>query len=129
MIDVRARLKASGRCIVALSDDIVFAMWRSDYDTIEGCRNYGIGIEHRGEKRWVSSDGLLLTLWQPGTQYRNGGREYYYPTQYELDRPWLILTEARGWTPVESHPMKCLAYLLSLEDMRNGGEIPFLKTR
>jgi len=105
-------------------------MWRSDPYSIEGCRDYSAGIDlGNSGKHWVSSDGLLLTLWQPGTQYRNGGREYYYPTQYELDRPWLILTEARGWTPVESHPIKCLAYLFTLEETRNKEDIPYHKIR
>jgi hypothetical protein len=117
MIDVQAELRCSGRCYVSLENDIQEVLF-----LLEKGGGIIVGVLDP-KKRWISLNGEYLTLWQEGTTYRNSGMEYYYPTQYEIDRPWLILTDAKGWHQVEMYPMKNVAYLFTVEEVKNGKDV------
>jgi hypothetical protein len=123
MIDVQARLSSTGRCFVSPEENIKVVTFAIDiprgykrgqsiwlvYDDEKGVR------ETPERERWVSTDGYTLFYWID-TLFRDNGKERYGPSKYQREHD----TWAGGpaWIPNETHPLKCVGYLLSFDEVR-----------
>lgn len=133
MIDVQARLAATGRCYVSPDEKIVAMVQRYDANQISKCQNHPWGVashvlvdpEHPAYREtnelfeqsfYVSTSGLILYLWHPRAEYRNDGRE-----KRESAIARTLGTEAiENWHDNMWFHMECVAWLLNLDDVKRG---------